>query len=142
MFPVQKDLSLLPLNKSEIKNFSERGINIKVLLEFRKEFSWLIVDTERFLGMSNNYIQQLIVTQDSIEKSLSKRLIRIIEVCLHGRSTFGSDESFARWLYSTNSQFFTHKKPLDFLYGEMKDIDQINIVLGRIGHGIYSDTQM
>lgn len=136
MFLLKRDFSLFPLNNNEVKNFLQRKIDIKVLLEFRKEFSWLIVDTDKFLGMSNNYIHHLVVTEGIIETALSERLIKIIEVCLHGRSTFGNDEFFAKWLYSKDIAIFSGKKPLDFLYGDISDIEYINSTLCKIDHGI------
>lgn len=138
IFPNDRDLSLQPINNSEISSFLDRKINIKLFLDFEKQFPWLKKYSQEIFGLSSEKIREDVFLQRDIKPDIAEKIIKVIEICLHGRATFSGDELFSQWLLSEEIIIFDGKRPLDYLYGENENISFIKNILGRIDHGIPS----
>ena len=66
----------------------------------------------------------------------SDRIFRFLQVAAHAIDTIGDDEKAGRWLTKPN-RALTGKVPLE-LFNTPIGASQVDAILGRIDHGLYS----
>lgn len=76
------------------------------------------------------------IEQDVAEGGDSNRLERVTRAFGRAEKTLGSREKASRWMRTSN-RALGGKRPLDLLESE-NDAREVDRILGRIDHGVYS----
>ena len=115
---------------------ARKGIDSRVILNFRKYFDLSRSDTAELLDVSEPTIYRWIRLKKKLDRNATVRVLELTDLFLRGADIFGSQEHFLEWLALDNPALGGEapKELLVFPEG----ISKVRDLLGRIEHGVYS----
>jgi len=95
-----------------------------------------IADVQRIAGLAPSTAARLRARKGRLQADVSDRLFRIAAIYALAKNTLESDDRAARWLSQPN-RALGGKRPVDMLDTHI-GTQQVEVVLNRLEHGIYS----
>lgn len=117
-------------------HIANRGLNARVIKNFRIYFDLPLDTTAHMLNVSEPSIYRWIKANKKLDRNLSVKLFEISDLFLLGAEIFGSKASFFKWLNLPNTALggMQPQELIDIPEG----VSKIKDILGRMEHGIYS----
>ncbi len=128
--------------KSEVESpfdfirIARKGINAKVINNFRYYFRLPLNSTANMLNISEPTIYRWTKSNKSLDRNFSVKLFEVADLFLYGTEIFKSKENFLKWLNLSNTALggMEPQELLEIPGG----VSKIKDVLGRIEYGVYS----
>jgi len=131
-----ENLKLKVDNPYDFINLANRGVNAKVISNFRNYFKIPRDSTANMLNISTPTLYRWIKSNKNLERNLSVQLFEITDLFLYGSEVFGKQSSFFKWLDLPNTALGGMEPRV--LIEIPGGISKIKDILGRIEHGVYS----
>jgi len=117
-------------------NIANKGVNAKVITNFRNHFNLNLGSTANMLNISEPTIYRWTKSNKNLERNFSVKLFEITKLFLYGSDVFGNSKNFFKWLSLPNTAL-GGMEPQELI--EIPEgISKVRDVIGRIEHGIYS----
>jgi len=117
-------------------NIANKGVNAKVITNFRNYFNLNLGSTANMLNISEPTIYRWTKSNKNLERNFSVKLFEITKLFLYGSDVFGNSKNFFKWLSLPNTAL-GGMEPQELI--EIPEgISKVRDVIGRIEHGIYS----
>ena len=115
---------------------ANKGVNAKVIYNFRKNFDISREFTAEVLNISEPTIYRWIRANKKLDRNYSIQLFELVDLFLYGMEVFGNKINFFKWLELPNAALggLEPKELLEVPGG----ISKVKDLLGRIEHGVYS----
>lgn len=115
---------------------AQKGLSSHIVKNFRTYFNVSQAQTAHMLNVSEPTLYRWGKSNKSLERNYSIKLFEITDLFLYGRTVFGLQENFFKWLALPNTSL-GGMEPQTLI--EMPGgVSKVKDVLGRIEHGIYS----
>ncbi|MDZ7742911.1 MAG: antitoxin Xre/MbcA/ParS toxin-binding domain-containing protein [Bacteroidota bacterium] len=117
-------------------NIASRGINARVIANFRTYFNIPRDQTAEMLNVSAPTIYRWIREKKKLDRNYSVQLFELTNLFLIGIEIFRNNEDFFKWLRLPNTALggFEPQDLLDIPGG----ISKVRDLLGKIEYGVYS----
>ena len=119
----------------DLVTLTRRGLRKKALINLGQILELTIADLANLLPVTKRTIQRK-APDDFLNSAVSEQIILISELTDKGIETFGSADTFKKWLKTKNTALngYTPLNLLDTAIG----IQMVEDVLTRLSYGVYS----
>ena len=115
---------------------ANRGVNAKVISNFRQYFDLALKSTANMLNISSPTIYRWTKANKNLGRNYSVKLFEVADLFLYGSEVFGSKERFLKWLNLPNTAL-GGMEPQE-LVEIPGGVSKVKDIIGRIEHGVYS----